>query len=293
MSSPPIARYGVQVQTEVTSSVDAAVEMLGVLGFAVIDSGYTPPEIARIAAAFDRARTALHSKFGRDLLVSKDEHNTIRAPMALEAAFIELATNPRVLEVCHRMIGGAFILNQQNGVVNPPLSQHYSQAAFHRDLPYQHFVSSRPLAINALYCVDAFTQTNGATFVLPATHKQEAFPSDQHIRASQIQVTAPAGSYILLDCMVYHAGGVNSTERERRAVNHVYTIPLIKQQLSLPDVLGADFTNDASLRNLLDYTYTVPTSLETFYGRRPTLHSVPPVPEPKNKQGLEVRDRKA
>ena len=39
----------------------------------------------------------------------------------------------------------------------------HHQSAFHRDLPYQHFTSSRPIAINALFCADEFTNENGAT----------------------------------------------------------------------------------------------------------------------------------
>jgi len=86
------------------------------------------------------------------------------------------------------------VLNQQNGVINPPHSERYNQGAWHRDLPYQHFVSSRPLAINALFCLDQFTIENGATKVLPASHRQEAFPSDDFVQSQATPVTAPAGS---------------------------------------------------------------------------------------------------
>ena len=65
------------------------------------------------------------------------------------------------------------------------------------------------MAINALFCLDAFTTENGATLVLPATHKQEEFPSDRFVEASAAQVCAPSGSYIVLDCMLYHSGAPN------------------------------------------------------------------------------------
>src|SRR5262249_26064982 len=158
------------------------------------------------------------------------EHNTIRAPLAIDKLFLTLALNPNILTICRRLIADYIVLNQQNGIINPPHGQSYNQGAFHRDLPYQHFVSSHPLAINALFCLDEFTEDNGATYVVPASHKQEAFPSDATVAASQVQICAAAGSFIVLDCMVYHRGGVNRTGRPRRAMNHVYSVPIMRPQ---------------------------------------------------------------
>jgi ectoine hydroxylase-related dioxygenase (phytanoyl-CoA dioxygenase family) len=160
------------------------------------------------------------------------------------------------------------VLNQQNGIINPPNGQHYNQRAFHRDLPYQHFVSSHPLAINALFCLDEFTPDNGATFVIPASHKQDAFPSDAAVSATQVQISAPAGSFIVLDCMVYHSGGVNRTDRARRAINHVYSVPIIRPQLDLPAILGPDFASDPDILRLLGYDVRVPASVEGYYAKR-------------------------
>ena len=70
--------------------------------------------------------------------------------------------------------------------------------------------------------------------MIAGSHRQEEFPSDAIVLETETPVAAPAGSYLVLDCMLYHTGGVNRTGRARRAVNHVYTLPFIKQQISLP-----------------------------------------------------------
>ena len=70
--------------------------------------------------------------------------------------------------------------------------------------------------------------------MLPATHKSEAFPSKNYVKQNAIQVEAKAGAFIVLDCMIFHAGGYNKTNLERRAVNHVYNIPYFKQQINIP-----------------------------------------------------------
>lgn len=269
MSAPAtMPRYGVREQVESTTAVDRACEQLSLLGYAIIDGGYTSEELKAFSDAFDRALEKLYLKFGRDRLAEIDEHNTIRILMQMDPLFLDLAMNPHVLEVCKRMIGGTVTLNQQNGVINPPRGERYNQGAYHRDLPYQHFVSTRPLAINALFCLDRFTTENGATFVVPASHKQEAFPSDMSLRDFQVQVAAPAGSFIVLDCMVYHVGGVNQTSAPRRAVNHVYTIPLLKQQISLPEALGSEFTDNRDAKELLGYGFLVPNSVDQYYAGR-------------------------
>ncbi len=144
----------------------------------------------------------------------------------------------------------------------------YNQAAFHRDLPYQHLVSSHPLAVNALYCVDTFTEQNGGTYVVPASHKSEAFPSDATVGALQMQISAKAGSFILIDSMLFHRGGANTTARGWRAVNQAYSIPFIRQQIDLPSTLGEDYSDDADVRRLLGYDVRTPQSVAAFYAAR-------------------------
>ena len=182
--------------------------------------------------------------------------------------FLDLARNETILAIARRLLGDYVVLGQQNGIVNPPNAVRYNQSAFHRDLPYQHFVSSRPLAINALFCIDPFTVENGATHVIPASHKSEAFPSDAMVEASEISVSAKSGSFIVLDCMVFHCGGVNTTDRQRRAVNHVYSVPILRQQIELSSELGDKYTDDPDTRRFLGYDVRTPASVSAYYDTR-------------------------
>jgi ectoine hydroxylase-related dioxygenase (phytanoyl-CoA dioxygenase family) len=206
-----------------------------------------------------------------EFLKEIDEHNGIRLPLAIDETFIDLATNPRVLELVGKLIRNKFILNQQNGIINPP-GETYNQGLWHRDLPYQHFVSSRPLAINALYCVDDFTIENGATYVLPGSHTQEEYPSDSFVESKARQITAPAGTFIVLHCMLFHRGGANTTSLRRRAVNHVYSTAFIKQQIDIPSAMGGRSVRSAAVADLLGFRYQIPRTVADFLEsrRRPT-----------------------
>ena len=261
-------RYGVRIAKEAPDSLAAAAETLGLLGYAVVDSGLGSEQIDALRSRFDALMQASHQRHGADRLRAVGEADLLRCPLADDRLFLELAANPRILSLCERLLGPGFILNQQNGIINPAGALTYSQSAYHRDLPYQHFVSSRPLAINALFCLDPFTTENGATFVIPASHKQEEFPSEPVIEAQARQIVAPAGSFLVLDCMAYHCGGTNRTALDRRAVNHVYTIAMFRQQIDLPAALGENFGADASIRQLLGFRYPTARSVAEFIAAR-------------------------
>lgn len=265
--TPPQESYGILRQFCASTAIVEASEQLRNLGFAIIDAGYTPDEIQSLSNAFEAARIAYGTKHGLEALRKINEHNTVRAPLIHGGrAFQDLAANQNILDLLRTAISGKFILNQQNGVINPP-REGYNQGSWHRDLPYQHFVSSKPLAINAVFCLDDFTRENGATFVLPASHLHEEFPSNQYVMRNAIQVEAKRGSFIVLDCMLYHAGGFNHSSLERRAINHVYTVPYFKQQINLAAIM-IDHHISADLTELFGFSLQEPRSIEEYLKSR-------------------------
>lgn len=267
-SGAPRNSYGILRRERVDTELDVLAEEIAALGYAVLEAGYSKAELDMISCEFDRTRRCYVETFGESWLKDADEHNTIRAILTHGGeVFLGLALNRKILALMRKLIRGAFILNQQNGIINPP-EESYNQAAWHRDLPYQHFVSSIPLAINALFCVDDFTRQNGATFVLPASHRSEAFPSEHYVGNHAVQVEAKAGSYIVLDCMVFHAGGFNASGTARRAVNHVYTIPYFKQQISLCENMVPNLKLSDEARQILGFTYAEPKSIDDYLSKR-------------------------
>lgn len=263
----PAESYGVLQQHQAGSTVADAAEQVRSLGFAILDSGYSLSELRNISDEFDRAHARYVDAYGEADLRKANELHTIRALLTHGGrTFLDLALSDNLQSTLSRLISGKFILNQQNGIINPP-REAYNQGAWHRDLPYQHFVSSKPLAINALFCVDDFTRENGATFVLPASQLFEAFPSPNYVQEKAIQVEAKAGSFILLDCMVYHAGGFNGTDKPRRAVNHVFNIPYFKQQINIPKSMQDTELSD-EVKELLGFGYMEPQSIADYLSSR-------------------------
>ncbi len=267
IGATPSTCYGVLQQDQSGSELDEIAEQVRRLGFAILDSGLTSDERFHLSEAFNRTRASYIQTWGEARLRDANEFHTIRAPLLHgDECFMHLALNPLLLTVLGKLIVGKFILNQQNGVINPP-GETYNQGAWHRDLPYQHYVSSSPLAVNALFCVDDFTLSNGSTFVLPASHKTINYPSESYVRNNALQVEANAGQFILLDCMLFHSGGFNFTQKERRAVNHVYTIPYFKQQIKIANNIDSKVLTPHA-QEIMGLHYQEPLSIDAYLSTR-------------------------
>ena len=260
--------YGIIEQASARTDRDGHVERIRLEGFTVIPGGYTADELTYLAGRIDALLAEQAERAGGiDALAEIGEHETLRCCLAHDEAFVRLASNEHVLALCRQLLGDYIVLTQQNAIANSPGRVHH-QTACHRDLPYQHFVSSRPLAMSALFCVDPFTRQNGATVVLPGTHRIEHFPSDTLAAEIERPVEAPAGSFLVFDSMLFHRAGHNTSATVRRAVNHVYALPFIGQQISMPDVLHGRYVDDPVLRRLFGYDTNPAPSVDGWWARR-------------------------
>ena len=245
--------YGVLERGQLEGELAVHAERIRVAGYSVVADAFTAEESTQLGGRLDTVLERQAQEFGgADRLAAIGDAGTARCPLAYDDAFLKTATHPRIVELCRLLIGQYIVLMQQNGVSNPSADVH-TQAQYHRDLPYQHFTSSRPLAISALLCLDPFTEETGATTLIPGSHRIERFPADQVAAALDITVDARAGSYIVFDSMLFHRAGKNRSGRSRRAINHVFSIPLIAQQISIPAALQGRFADDPALAPLLGY----------------------------------------
>ncbi len=249
--------YGHIEQTQVGDDVARYVEEITVRGFTIIPNLFSTSELAEWRVKIDHIYARQEAEFGRDALLAIQELDVCRAPLLYDSEFVKLATHPLILSVVRKFLGEWFILNLQNSIINRPNQGHH-QSSWHRDLPYQNWVISRPLAINALLAIDEFSEVTGGTHVVPFTHKTEVLPSDAYIEANRIVAAAPAGSAIVFDSMLFHRAGTNTSQIIRRAVNHLYTAPILKQQYDFPRALGEMPNMQPDIARLLGYTSQVP-----------------------------------
>lgn len=254
--------HGVREIHHNETSSDFHVEEVRNVGYTVITDAVRLDDLSLIRERIDRIYEQQVRELGGEAQLKRiNDAKVARCLLGYDDFFVELVRQPMLVAVLKRLLGEVFTLMSQNGIINDSEDEHY-QTTWHRDLNYQHFVSSRPLAVSALYCIDEFSAESGATMVLPASHKSEEFPSADYVLHHQTMVVAPAGSIIIFDAMLFHRTGDNTSGRVRRAVNHIFTLPLIKQQISIPRMLRGKFRDDPFLRTCLGYAFETGESVQ-------------------------------
>jgi len=135
----------------------------------------------------------------------------------------------------------------------------------HRDL--RTFSGDLRLMAQLLVMIDEFTEENGATYLFGGSHRLREKPSDEVFFKSAVRAVGPAGSMIMFNSNLWHAAGINRSDRPRRALTLAFTRPFMKQQLDYPRALGYARREALSptLRQVLGYNARVPASLDEWY----------------------------
>ena len=259
VTEPPAAARAVDGELALT------MEELARNGFSVLHGVLLPASVAAMGAALERLVVVQGERFGGEGALRRiGDAGQARALLEEDDVFLELLTLPRLDAVVEALLGQAAIVMQQNGIVIPPEAAEHHQQSWHRDLPYQTWVATKPLALGVLAVLDDFDETSGSTFFLPGSHKHEGFPSEAYVGRWATPALAPAGSLVIFDAMCFHRGGVNRGRRPRRAVNTLFGVPLLAQQIAFRD--RADL--DPRLRRRLGLDYRPAPSVDAWRARR-------------------------
>lgn len=100
--------------------------------------------------------------------------------------------------------------------------------------------------LNALWAVTDFTETNGATRVVPGSHTWEDDRRPEP--GDDVAAVAPRGSVFLYTGMVFHGGGEHRADEVRLAVNAQHTVGWLSQTelmlLEYPPAAVAQWDDD-------------------------------------------------
>ena len=252
--------YGNINRGEVRDDVERCIEEVRTSGYSVLENFLTTTELEKCRNGIDKVYQVQEEELGQDYLAEISELNLARALLVYDDYFLSLITKEKILQVLKKVLGDYFILNLQNAIINLPNQEHH-QSAWHRDLPYQNFVISRPIALNVFYCIDGFSEETGGTQLVPFSHQMGSIPSEEYVNKHKIMLQCPEGSVVIFDSMLLHRAGYNSSKNIRRGVNHIFSVPIMKQQYDFPAMLRGKFSEDPFLNRLLGYDSQVPPSI--------------------------------
>lgn len=126
--------------------------------------------------------------------------------------------------------------------------------AFHRDDGYYPIARPHePLSVNTMWAIDDFTSKNGATMLIPGTHLQADESPLPDFRSEVAEMSA--GSVMVWDGSLFHAGGSNETKQARLGITNIYCRAWLRQQenqfLGVPPAIAKGLSRP--LQKLIGY----------------------------------------
>jgi ectoine hydroxylase-related dioxygenase (phytanoyl-CoA dioxygenase family) len=181
-------------------------------GYVVVANAIDAAWVERLRRAFESAPT---QKDGT-------QHVELRPETPEHASWGLLREHPAIVAAAEHVLGRPFCAEELHG--RNPLPG-YGQQGLHSD--WMPRASVEPyFVVTAIWMLDDFTIENGATRVVPGSHrflkpisKSLGQPGARH--ESETVVTGEAGSVLVFNGHLWHSGRRNESRSERRAAQMV------------------------------------------------------------------------
>ena len=168
-----------------------------------------------------------------------------------------LVEQETVLQIVRSVLGADSLLSDCSATSIGPQT---GGGAWHVDVPVGQLpepLPEMPLTLQNAWMLDDFTAENGATRVVPGSHRSRRKPPWSSAElADEVILAAPAGSVAIWLSNTWHRSGPNHTDRPRRAVLGYYCRSWIKPfhdfRQAIPRETAAQFS--ATLRYLIGYS---------------------------------------
>ena len=218
-------------------------------GFTVVEDFIPVDEVARIRHAFDTEVPVTEMRaIGTDTGKTLRAHNLLAKTRAVDYLFLDARIRALVEGVLgpRVQINVTTLFNLLPGETKQLL--HQDDGLWPIPRPHPHFVC------NALIALDDFDLDNGATHIVPFSHKWHDRPVDQSVET--FRVTMRSGSMVMWAGSLWHGGGANtSADRERLGFfmshNVAYLRPQEIQLLAVPREVVLEMPE--TLQRLLGY----------------------------------------
>lgn len=155
------------------------------------------------------------------------------AIIARSSASHEIIMHPTVLGATRAYLGRNASKVQLNLTQFISIGPGNKEQFLHRDEGcwewFDHFPVDFQTEVSTIWALDDFTEANGATRVIPRSHKHTLIPTDFTI-ADTVAAEMKKGSVLIYSGKTIHGGGPNTTGTWRRALNIDYCIGWLRQE---------------------------------------------------------------
>ena len=212
------------VDKRVPYAAASAIEQLRVDGYAVLENVLSAQEQARIR---DELSPWLQGeKMGRnDFEGYRSER--VYALLAKTPSVARTVEHPDTLAVVDAFLQPGYLLSAALAIKLHPGE---TEQAFHIDDGGSAALLRRPremVGVSTIWALDDFTEDNGATEIIPESHRwgEDRVPTAH----DAVKVTMPAGSVVVFAGNLFHRGGANRSSAPRLALTVQYCMPWLRQ----------------------------------------------------------------
>lgn len=193
----------------------------------------------------------------------------VYALLAKAPSVAEIIEHLTTLELIDQLLPPNFLLSAALSIlVHPgetPQPFHYDDGI--AGLPVY---KPRPrFGVSTIWAFDDFTDTNGATEVIPGSHR---WAEDREPREAEVvKVLMPAGSVVVFDGALIHRGGANTSAADRLAITPQYCNPGLRQIENMVLAVPPDIARNYSerIQNMLGYNIIEPSFMGYVDGVHP------------------------
>jgi ectoine hydroxylase-related dioxygenase (phytanoyl-CoA dioxygenase family) len=168
--------------------------------------------------------------------------------------FRDLVLHPVALDLVRHVLGPDILLFSYTGNAIGPGAP---GGGAHTDQIYLPAETPWAVVCNVIYMLDDFTEENGATLVVPGSHRRSLNDLNaESFAEGAVSATRRAGSAIVMESRIWHSIGVNKTSSDgRHGILTAYCKPFLRTQSNwvhtTPPDLVASFSPE--LQQLLGY----------------------------------------
>ena len=237
------------------SLTDAHVKELEERGFVILEKLLTPGETDALRERSMQV-AANEGEAGDGFMYLDDRAQRVWNLVNKGEVFEAAIQRPEVIAFMEHLLGGDFTLSSFTVNIIYPGAEH---SDFHLDRPLSNVPVPRPsfpFSANSMWFLDDFTRDNGATWVVPGSHKRLVETPQQGVEYEDaIQAQGPRGSVMIMNGAIWHRSGTNRTDRDRAALLGFFCRSFLKPQQDHISLVGDDVVARATpkLRQLLGY----------------------------------------
>ncbi len=203
--------------------IEAHVQRLTQDGYTIIEDF---ADTATLAEAREALAPHLGSHHGRNSFEGLATER-VYTLVARGKVFERLTEEPRLLALLDRFLQPSYLLTASQAICIYPGE---AAQAVHTDDGFYRQPRPRPaISLSIIGAVDEFTNTNGATDIIPGSHtwsdEKIAGLAPEEVAAMLRPVTMPAGGCIVFQGTLLHRGGANRSQAPRLAFTNQYCEP--------------------------------------------------------------------